>query len=287
MRRRLFVLALALVAFGLPAWSHAEANTPRKVVRARGADSLAGRIDALSKLYMKDHPDVNIVVMGGSKGIGLERLLDRSGEIALAPRRMTDREKKEASDAGLNLEERLIGYGGIVIVINPGNPIEALTMDQIRKIFTGVYTKWSQVGGPDEPIEVCAIDGETHAGTRFFMTEEFLNKTPFVGSAHNLSSFPSIMRKVAEAKGAIGFTRVRDALESQIAEQVQVRILKVKKEDNSPAVMPSRTAIGDGTYAIRRPWFLYYDKGSAEEVKSFVEFIVNRGWGPQRIHTEQ
>lgn len=273
------VLALALFAAG---FAEAQDGSNNFVIRVRGADSVAGRVDKLAKIFMKEHPQFNIIVSGGSKEIGLSYLIDKTSEVAMAPRRATDQETKDAASKGVDLVERLIGYGGIAVVVNSGLPLDDLAVEQVQNILKGEHTRWSQVGGPDEPIELF-MPGEIHAGTLFFIRNDLLGGAVITNKAENVGSFESILRKVGTTKGGIGLTRVRDALESSLSANTQFKVLAIKKTADSSPVKLSRSAIADGTYPIKRPFFLYLDRRASPEVRQFVDFVVDKGWGPQRI----
>jgi len=258
------------------------AQDNKTLIRVRGSDSVAGRVDQLSKIYVKDHPDVNVVVLGGAKTIGLPFLIDKSGELAMAARRATDQERREAGDRGIELVEKLIGYGGIAVIVDQENPVSELTVEQLQKILKGDFNRWDQVGGSAEPVTVFSV-GDIHQGTIHFLENDFLGKTPITKKAEVVSSFDTVMRRVAETKGSIGFTRMRDALESPVSQQVQFKILKLKQTADSPAIFPSRKAIAGGSYPLKRPFFLYYDSKVDSSVKGFVDFIVGKGWGAQKL----
>lgn len=284
MRRfTIVVLSLATLAMAFIPTPYSYAQDSKALIRVRGSDSVAGRMDRLSKLYMKDHPEVNVVVVGGAKTIGLPNLMDNSGEVAMAARKATDQETREAGNKGIELVERLIGYGGLTIIVDPANPISELTIDQVQKVLKGEYTRWDQLGGPAEPIVVFSVSSDIHQGTIRFLENDFLGKTPITKRAEVVTGFDSLIRKVARTKGAFGYTRIRDAFESPVSRQVQFKILKLKQNADSPAVFPSRKAIGDGSYPLKRPFFLYYDAKAKSEVKAFVDFIIGKGWGPQKL----
>lgn len=283
MRRCLGVLwGIAVIAISLLVSSDCFSEGDKVLIRIRGTESVAGRVDKLSKLYMKDHPEVSVMVSGGANTIGINSLTDASGEIAMAARKVTDSEKRDCSAKGVELVERLIGYGGIVIITDPENALEELTAEQVQKILKGDYTSWNQVGGAGEPIEVFTV-GEHHAGTVHFMENDFLARSKITGKAHVVSTFDSVMRQVAVTKGAIGFTRFRDALESPVSGQVRFKILKIKPDGETPGIFPSRQAITDGSYPIKRPFFLYHDAKASPAIKACVDFIVGKGWGAQSL----
>jgi phosphate transport system substrate-binding protein len=281
MRKCLGILwTVAVIALSWLITSDVLSQGEKVIIRVRGSESVAGRVDKLSKIYMKDHPEVLITVSGGGNTIGINSLRDQSGEVAMAGRKITDPERSECSANGVEVVERLIGYGGIAFVVDPDNPQEEVSVDQLQKILKGDFNNWNQVGGANEPIRVFTI-GEHHAGTVQFMETDFLAQSKIASKAQVVSTFDSVIRQVAATKGAIGFTRLRDALESPVAQKVRIKILKVKSKPDATAIFPSRAAVADGSYPIKRPFFLYYDAKVNPEVKSFIEFVVGKGWGAQ------
>jgi len=258
-----------------------ETDKEKIVIRVRGSDSVAARVEKIAKLFLKENPNYSVVVSGGAKGIGLAALYDKTGEVAMAARKINDEEKKEAAGQGLNLEERLIGYGGIAMVINSANPLNELALEQIQKILTGDFTNWQQVGGSDARIQVVGPSPSLHEGTIYFLEHDLLENHPITKSALNAGSFDSVLKTVAGMPMALGFTRVRDVEAYQ--DHANLKVLKIKPNADSPAIELSRAAIADGIYPIKRPFFLYYDRNIPPDVKKFVDFVISKGWGPQKI----
>jgi len=269
-----------MCAFLIAVAADGQQNSERTVIRVRGSDSMAGRIDALSKVFMRDNPQVRVVVSGGSK-VSPDILKGNGCEVAMFSYRMTDDQKQSLKTAGVPVVERLVGSGGIVIITHPSNTVDELTVDQVRNIFTGNYGTWDRVGGKQEVIKVFSV-GQKHAGTLRFMEDDFL-KSPITKQADVLSYFPSAVRRVAATPGAIAFTRVRDVFESTVADTVVLKVLKIKSNPQSPGVLPTRANIANQSYPIRRPYFLYVKPDAGKETKKFVEFVVSKGWGAQSL----
>jgi len=273
-------IVIALCAFLIAVAADGQPNPQKTIIRVRGSDSMAGRIDALAKVFMKNNPHTNIVVSGGS--LTKPEILKGNGcEVAMFSYKMTDDEMQTLKGSGVSVVERLVGSGGIVIITHPSNTVDELTVDQVRRILTGDYSTWDQVGGKQEPIKVFTI-GETHSGTLRFMQADFL-KSPITNRAEILSYFPSVVRRVAATPGSIAFTRVRDVYESPIADTIALKALKIKDGPESQGVLPTRENIANQSYPVRRPYFLYLKSDAGEDTKSFVEFVVSKGWGAQTL----
>jgi phosphate transport system substrate-binding protein len=277
------VLGMVLLAAALITMSGAQSEGAKSVVRISGADSMFNRIRVLTKVFMNAHPAIQVDLIGGSLvDIGMQDLIDNKSDIEMASRPLTVKEDQEAVKKGVELVERLIGYGGIVIIVNPSNPVNELTVDQVKKIFKGEYTRWDQVGGRDQFITVVRQDDTQHPGTYLYMIDDFLGG-PFADKSIALSTFPSIMNKVSTTPASIGFVRQRDAFESPIAKKAPIKVLKIKRTPALVGVMPSRETLADSSYALRRPYYLYYSTKAGADVVKFADFIVSKGWGSQDL----
>lgn len=136
----------------------------------------------------------------------------------------------------------------LAVVVNPANPVSALTTSQVRKIFTGEHTNWSQVGGDDVPITVLIV----HAGPRDpgYFPENVLKASP-TPHAVTLRYASFIFPRVDKAKGAVAFVPVSVKAQLGFMEKHEaIKLLALKNRPQSPAVKPSRMAINLGSYPI-------------------------------------
>lgn len=269
-----------MCAFFIAVAADGQPNPEKTIIRVRGSDSMAGRIDALAKIFMTNNPGTNIVVSGGSQS-NPDIFKGNGCEVGMFSYKMSDDEKKSLKDAGVPLVERLVGSGGIAIITHPSNTVDELTVDQVKRILTGAYSTWDQVGGAQEPIKVLSI-GERHSGTLRFMQVDFL-KSQITTRAEILTYFPSVARRVASTPGAIAYTRVRDVYESPIANSIALKVLKIKEGSESQGLLPTRANIANQSYPIRRPYYLYLRSDAGEDTKSFAEFVVSKGWGAEYL----
>ncbi len=136
----------------------------------------------------------------------------------------------------------------LAVVVNPANPVSSLTMDQVRKIFSGEYTNWSQVGGPDLPLTVLIV----HAGSRNpgYYPENVLRASP-TPNAVTLRYTSFIFPRIDRAKGAVAFVPISVKAQLGFMEKHEaIKLLALSNGTQSPAVLPSRMAINLGSYPI-------------------------------------
>ena len=195
---------------------------------------------------------------------------------------LTELDEKTASAKGVKLAERLIGYGGIALIANTSAGIERLALDEVRKIFTGEFNNWKQVGGKDAPIKVVRTD-ETHPGTLAFLQRDFM-KAPFTAQATVASTFPSVIATVTDTPGAVGYVRVREVAESAILKRnPHVKVIPLGRSKATVPVLPDRETVADHSYPLVRPYFVYYTTTASKAAVDFAEFLVKKGWGPQDL----
>ncbi len=275
------VVAIAIAAVTVP---NALAQSDESAIRVSGADSMFGRIQILTRVFTKNNPAIKVnMVEGQLVDVGIAELIECKADIAMASRSINDKENKLAVQKGVELVERLIGHGGIVIITHPENPLDELSVEQVRKIFKGEYTRWDQLGGRGEMITVVRTDDTHHPGTLVFLEDDFLGGSHFTSDAVALTQFPGVLAKVAKTPGAIGYVRIRDAFESKPKQREAIKILKIKRLPCLVGVTPSRETVSDGAYPIKRPHYLYYKSNASADIKSYADFVVSRGWGSQDL----
>ena len=113
-------------------------------------------------------------------------------------------------------------------------------MQQLAQIFTGAFTRWNQVGGGDE--EILVFSRESSSGTYVFFQEHVLKNKDYTPKAKLMAATSAIIESVSADKGAIGYVGLGYAL----AAGDKVKVVAVKADANSPAVMPSDETVTSG-----------------------------------------
>ena len=99
------------------------------------------------KLYQTLNPDIQITVTGGGSGTGIASLLNNTVDIANASRQIKEEELEAAHENGVDPVEFVIARDAIAIIVNPENPINELSLEQISDIYAGEINNWFEVGG--------------------------------------------------------------------------------------------------------------------------------------------
>jgi phosphate transport system substrate-binding protein len=220
-------------------------------------------------VFMNQNPNAEVAVTGGGSGTGIAALINGTTDICAASREMKDKEKELAKEKGAEAKEVIVAKDGIAVVVNPKNPIKELNMQQLAQIFTGVTTQWNQLGGFDE--EILVFSRESSSGTYVFFQEHVLKNKDYTPKAKLMPATSAIIESVSSDKGAIGYVGLGYAL----AAGDKVKILAVKADSNSPAVIPSDQTVINGSYPVARPLYLYVSNKASQNATAFVDFCMS------------
>lgn len=223
-------------------------------VSLNGSTSMEPFVNGLSEAIREVYPNLVLEPQFTGSGAGIEAVTNGTADIGNSSRSLTDEEK-----AG-GLEENIVAIDGIAVIVHPDNDVEDLTTDQLKKIYTGEITNWSEVGGVDEAIVV--VGREAGSGTRGAF-EEILGVEDACKYAQELNETGAVVAKVGETEGAIGYVSLDNVKDS-------VKALKLD------GVEASEETIKDGSYSLQRP-FVMATKGKISEqskaVQAIFEFI--------------
>lgn len=223
-------------------------------VKVAGSTSVQPLVDELAEFFMDENPDVNISVQGGGSSAGVEAANTGTAQIGTSSRELKESEK------GYGLTETVIAKDGIGVVVNSKNQVADLTLDQIKKIFSGEIKDWSEVGGKQGPITV--VVREEGSGTRGAFEEIVLKDARVIPGAIVQNSTGAIKTAVSTNDSAIGFISL-GSIDSG------VKALKVG------GVEPAESTVLDGSYKIARP-FLFLTKGETNATtKAFIDFVLS------------
>lgn len=234
-------------------------------VTVKGSDTMVILSQKWAEVYMKKNPGTSIQVTGGGSGVGLAALINGSTDIANSSRpiKASEVEKLKARYNTLGVEIPC-AKDGLSVYLNKANPVASLTIKQIGQIFAGKITNWKEVGGPDASIKL--YGRESSSGTFGFFKDNVV-KTDFSPSCQTLPGTAAIVNAVKKDKYSIGY--------GGAAYAEGVKDCAVKKDDKSPAVLPTAATIKNHSYPITRYLYMYLKSRPTGEIKAFVDWILS------------
>ena len=247
-------------------------DSPANYIENKGSDTIVNLALAWAEKYQGDHPDVRISVTGGGSGTGIAALVNGTVDLANASRKIKDEETSEAQANGVTPVEHIIARDAIAVIVNPNNPVNELTLQQISDIYSGKYTNWQEVGGEDRPI--VRLSRETNSGTHVYFLETVLrlgskeDKTLFSTNTLLLPSSEGIISEVRDNPNAIGYDGLGYVPKD-------LKMIAIAKEAGGEYVLPSIDTVNDKTYAIARDLYMYTNGEPTGVVKDYLDWILS------------
>lgn len=266
---KLAVLVLVLLVFAVAGCSKRDKQDSqnKKTVTIKGSDTMVHLMSTMAEAYMKFKAGDQVSVTGGGSGTGIAAIINGTTDICASSRDMQQKEKDDAKSQNVNIVEKVIAFDGLAVIVHPDNPISELTMEQVKKVFTGAYKNWKELGGPDQPIT--ALSRESNSGTYVFFQEHVLEKENFDPTVKLMPASSSIAQSISQDKWSIGYLGLGYTKEGNI------KVLNIKKDANSLAVTPNHNTVLDKSYSIARPLFLIFNGEPQGINASFLEFSVS------------
>ncbi|MCL2270631.1 MAG: phosphate ABC transporter substrate-binding protein [Treponema sp.] len=167
-------------------------------IEAGGSTSVTPLMELLAEEYRKVKPHIKININGTGSGDGIKN----TGilyQIGMSSRELTPAEQ------GQGLQETIIAIDGIAVIVNSASPVGDLSIEQIRNIYTGAITDWSQVSGNTKSGRIAVISREEGSGTRGAFEELVGFQGKLLAGANEFTSTGAIKASIAGNADAIGY----------------------------------------------------------------------------------
>jgi len=219
-----------------------------------GSTTVQPLVEQIGVVYRETYPNVALNIAAGGSGVGIQAIQNGDVDIGMASRTLKEGEQTEG------MEVYQIAVDVLAVIVHPSNPVKEITREQLQDIFTGQITNWSEVGGPDEVIQV--VIREETSGTRGAFDEIALEDEQNTPDAETLITAGEVEQFVANTENAIGYIGFGHVAEA-------IKVLKID------GVSPSPETAQDGTYQLQRPLQLLTGPLSRDLAQTFVEFALS------------
>jgi len=239
---------------------------PKNTITVKGSDTMVILAQRWAEIYMSKNPDTNIQVTGGGSGVGISALINGTTDICNSSRPMknSEREKLKQRFNTLGVEIKT-AKDGLSLYLNDANPVQELSLEQLKKIYIGELTNWKQVGGKNAKIIV--YGRENNSGTYVYFKDNVLDGADYTASMQSLPGTAAVVNAVVRDANAIGF--------GGAAYAKGVKFAKIKKQAASPAYEPSEDNIKTGNYPITRFLYMYTRSKPTGELKKYIDWILS------------
>ena len=286
MKRTAPIVALLIVACG-----GGGDRDQRAIIQNTGSDTLLNVAQAWAEAYSAVNPNVAVAVTGGGSGTGISAMINGTVDIANASRKMRDSEIEAARGNGVEPIEFIVGYDALAVYLHEDNPIESLTVSQLRSIYAegGTATRWSDLGvtvpgcGSDE---IVLVSRQNNSGTYVYFKEAVLgDDMEYKLGSRDMHGSKDVVDLVENTPCAIGYSGLAYATE-------HVAMPCITLDEGGECVAPTIATAVDGSYPIARPLMMYTAGEPLGAVKEYMDWILSaegqclilkRGYAP---HTD-
>ena len=223
-------------------------------VATGGSTSMKNVIAALTEGFAEVEPGVTVSYDPTGSGAGITGATDKTLDIGLSSRALKDDEKADVDGTTIALD-------GIAIIVNNASKVENLTVDQLKQMFTGEITNWSEVGGGDG--EIVLIGREAGSGTRDGF-ESIVDVKDSCKYAQELTATGAVISAVEANPLAIGYASL-----SAVGDTVKMVTVG--------GVECSEETVKDGSYEVQRPFVFVTNKSVtlSEQAQAFFDFATS------------
>ena len=225
-----------------------------------GSTTLFPIAQAAADAYMKQNLKADIRVLGGGSGVGVQAIGEGTTDIGMSSRDITADEMTKYP----GLVPVDVATDAVVLIVNPSNPVGALTLDQVRGLFNGTYQGWNAVGGSlSYPV---VIGRDSASGTRVYFNDFVMKGEKYRSDMREMNSNGAVAQTVAQTPTAIGYVGLGFITPS-------VKALKLYS--NGQPIAPSIATVLAHQYPISRPLYMITKGQPTGLAKDYIDFILS------------
>jgi len=253
------------------------AGAEESIISVCASTTFSDLIQVLGQEFMKEHPDMRVKVLARSSEFGFQALLNKEGDLVMAARKPTVVERRLAERQRVQWKGVRVAWEKVAVIAHPGVSVHELTVDQLRKIYTGEYTNWRDLGGAELPILLHSMSYPQDDIALWF-ADNVLSKADLPSGMIWVNAPDFLVQHVTVHAGSIAYLgnfQLASVFRRQSRSKVQV--LRIRAKADSPAFSPSVEISQKGDYPISLPLFLFWDENNPDKrIEQFARFCTDR-----------
>jgi phosphate transport system substrate-binding protein len=254
-RRLRGVVSLAIIASVLlVAGCSANAGQAKTELTVTGSTTILPIAEVAAEMFHEQHADLRVLVAGVGSSAGIESVTKGTSDIGTSSRELTPQEKTTG------LVDSPVAFDAIAVIVNPANPVKALTKKQAADIFMGKIVNWKDVGGQDEPIGL--VNRDEASGTRDAFSKIVLDGAAFDPKAAVLPGTGQVRAVVADSVTSVGYISLGFVDKSVKAVSID-------------GIEPTEATVADGTYPVSRVLHFFTKGKPSGLAKQYIDFVLS------------
>nr|WP_321351239.1 phosphate ABC transporter substrate-binding protein [uncultured Methanoregula sp.] len=242
------------------------ASGQKQSITISGSTTVLPIVQKAADQYMAAHPNADIQVSGGGSGVGVQAIGAKTVDIGMSSREVTKAELAKYP----SLVITPVAQDGIAVIVNPANTIPYITLDQIKNIYLGKITKWTEISGAGVPgtnNQIVVVGRDSASGTRTYFDETVLLKATPTSKMLEKNSNGAVTQTVAQTPGAIGYVSIGFVSNDVKAVPVWYNAQKI--------VAPTLDNVKSKTYPVSRDLYVITNGQPSGLAGDFIKYILS------------
>jgi phosphate transport system substrate-binding protein len=238
----------------------------RQTITISGSTTVLPIVQKAADQYMTAHPEADIQISGGGSGVGIQAIGAKTVDIGMSSREVTSDEMKKYP----GFVVIPVAQDGIAVIVNPANTIQSITLDQIKDIYLGKITRWTEISGAGVPNAnnlIVIVGRDSASGTRTYFDESVLSKATPINTMLEKNSNGAILQTVAQTPGAIGYVSIGFVNKDVKAVPIWYNTQRI--------VAPGISTIKDKSYPISRSLYVITNGQPSGLTKNFIDYLLS------------
>jgi phosphate transport system substrate-binding protein len=215
---------------------------------------------------MATHPDADIQISGGGSGVGIQAIGAKTVDIGMSSREVSTSEKSKYPSFVITP----VAQDGIAVIVNPANEIRYITLGQIRDIYLGKITKWTEISGATVPgtnNQIVIVGRDSASGTRSYFDETLLEKQTPSRQMLEKNSNGAVLQTIAQTPGSIGYVSIGFVTPDVKALPIWYNADRI--------VAPNLATVKDRSYPVSRELYLITNGQPSGLTGDFIRYILS------------
>ena len=238
----------------------------KQTITISGSTTVLPIVQKAADQYMTLYPEANIQISGGGSGVGIQAIGAKTVDIGMTSREVTPAEMAKYPIFVVTT----IAQDGIAVIVNPKNTIQYITLDQLKDIYLGKITKWTEITGAGVQgtnNQIVIVGRDSASGTRTYFDETVLAKATPVNTMLEKNSNGAVTQTVARTPGAIGYVSIGFVTNDVKAVPIWYNAQKI--------VAPSISTVKDKTYPVSRDLYVITNGQPSGLAGDFIKYILS------------
>ena len=246
-------------------------------------------------VFEYQYPDAHILARYEPQSVALDSLMSLNTKTIVIARDLTDQEKRVLRSKKKSVKSAKIAVDAVALIVNKENPIEMLTVGEVADILSGSSRQWNDLE-PSKLGEIAVIFDDKGSSLVSYMRDSLLNGGELGPNVYAQGSVPKVFDAVKQNRNAIGVLGVSwitsdmsgadvdpDSLAVEMLSDSPVigatlsddiKVLKIRRNDEVTAYKPYQQNIFDGTYPLYRPIYMVTTGVSGSLASGFYTFVT-------------